>query len=265
MRIKVSFRHSRKRTYLPINTNYFLVKLINGLTDDYHRYLNSLIPGNNYRKSFDMYTFSQLIIPEREIVNFKLGILSPEFYWYISSPYYQFLGIVAKELREQRVVQICNNFFEVTKVQFINAPKFEKSEAQFTCLSPVAVYRQSFQDRHWSTYQFNGGYILPNDKNYFSFLEKDLVYKYNLLNEQPREHIKFELEFDKRYLRKKHNKITKVITLNGKDTPGTDQVRGVLAPLKIKAEPEVLQVIYDAGLGQLNNLGFGMVETVTSR
>ncbi|HID38785.1 MAG TPA: hypothetical protein EYP36_04630, partial [Calditrichaeota bacterium] len=92
--------------------------------------------------------------------------------------------------------------------------------------------------------------------SFFSHI-KNRYKKINIFTK--RDHLDFELEFDKEYLKRRRNKITKVITLEGEEQ---EQIRGVLAPLSIKAEPEILRLIYDMGLGQLNNWGFGMVERV---
>ncbi len=262
MRIKIYFSNPDGKTYLPINTNYYLVRLIEYLTFEYRRYLNSLVSYDNRQRQFNMYTFSQLIIPERKITDYKLGILSKEFYWYIASPFYQFLGIIARELRNRKVVKIYNKWFPVTQVRFICSPSFESSEARFTCLSPIAVYRQDFNDRPAHSYQFNGGYILPDQKEYLEYIEKDLLTKYRILQGKPKKDIKMDLQFDQNYIVRRNNKITKVIALeNGNSFK--EYIRGVLAPLQIKAEPEILQLIYDSGLGQLNNLGFGMLETIS--
>ncbi len=263
MRIKIYFTNPDKITYLPINTNYYLVRLLEQLTYEYRRYLKSLVPSDQHTSLFNLYTFSQLIVPERKIKDFKIGIQSNEFFWYVASPYYQFLGLLAKELRNRQRVKIYNKWFPVKHVRFICSPEFESSEARFTCLSPIAVYKQQFNNRHPSAYQFNGGYILPDNDEYKKYIERDLVYKYNILAGQHRKHLDMELEFDQNYIRKRKNRITKVITLENGDTL-KEQIKGVLAPLKIHAEPEILQMIYDTGLGQLNNLGFGMLETVAN-
>ncbi len=257
MRIKITFETRNQTTFLPINTNYYLYQLINELTHDYRRYLCALVPGRSKWKKFDLYTFSQLIIPERVIRDYEIGINSPEFYWYISSPFYQFLGILAKELRERKTVRINDKRFRVGEVNFYPSPDFSSSSARFTCLSPVAVYRKQVMDR-FERNNFSMS-VLPDESEYIYFLQKDLLYKHNILRNEKRDHLDLELEFDKDYLRRRRNKITKVIRLEGEDQ---EQIRGVLAPLSIKAEPDILRLIYDMGLGQLNNWGFGMVEKV---
>ncbi|MHB2154627.1 CRISPR-associated endoribonuclease Cas6 [Calditrichota bacterium LG24] len=256
MRIKVTFKNPKRKTVLPINTNYYLVKLIKHLTYEYRRYLTSLLPGERANKDFDVYTFSQLIIPERKIEDFMIGILSPEFHWYISSPYYQFLGILAKEFRTQKKVKIYNTFFEVEAVRFVPVPEFSDSEVQFTCLSPMTVLKKEGNNG-----QTRKKYILPDQDDFYQALEKDLKYKYNVINKKQIDKIDFDLEFDQEYVKRKNNRITKVITLES-ESRAQEQVRCVLAPFKIKASPEVLQMIYDAGIGQMNSMGFGMVEIV---
>lgn len=259
MRIKVTFKNPKRKTVLPINTNYYLVKLIKYLTYEYRRYLASLLPADREGKDFDMYTFSQLIIPDRKIENFMIGILSPEFYWYVSSPYYQFLGVLAKELRTQKRVKIYNTYFEVTAVNFVPVPEFSENEAQFTCLSPMTVLKKEGNNGH--SYK---KYIFPDQEDFYQTLEKDLKNKLKLINKKEIDKLDLKIEFDPAYVKKKNNRITKVITLEG-DSKIQEQVRCVLAPFKIKAEPEILQMIYDAGIGQMNSMGFGMVELVNHK
>jgi len=256
MRIKVTFKNPKRKTVLPINTNYYLVKLIKYLTYEYRRYLSSLLPAERAGKEFDVFTFSQLIIPERKIEEFMIGILSPEFHWYISSPYYQFLGILAKELKTQKRVKIYNTYFEVESVRFVPVPEFSENEAQFTCLSPMTVLKKEGNNGH--SYK---RYVFPDQEDFYQTLEKDLMAKFKIINKKEIEKIDFNIEFDKEYIKRKNNRITKVITLES-DSRIQEQVRCILAPFKIKAEPEVLQMIYDAGIGQMNSMGFGMVEIV---
>ncbi len=256
MRIKVTFKNPKRKTTLPINTNYYLVKLIKNLTYEYRRYLSSLLPKEKHERGFDVYTFSQLIIPDRKIEDFMISVLSAEFYWYVSSPYYQFLGILAKELRTQKRVRLYNDYFEVKNVHFVPVPEFSENEAQFTCLSPMTVVKKEGRNGHTIK-----RYIFPDQEDFYSTLEKDLKYKFKIINKKKIDKIDFNMEFDQEYVKRKNNRITKVITLE-REKRNQEQVRCVLAPFKIKAAPEVLQMIYDAGIGQMNDLGFGMVEIV---
>lgn len=261
MRIKITFSNPHQETQIPINTNYYLVRLIDNLTFEYRRYLQSLPGTSEHHGKFDLYTFSQLLVPKRKIVDNKISILSSEFHWFIASPFHQFLGLIAKQLRDRKTVKLYKHHFEVRSIHFVDAPEFNYAEARFTCLSPVAVYRQRRRSKRRNPLHLKAGYILPNDQDYLSFIKKDLIYKYQLIEHNSIDDMDFDLQYDADYIRKRNNRITKVITLeNGDRLP--EQVRGVLAPLKVKADPRFLRIMYDSGLGQLNNLGFGMLETV---
>ena len=194
-----------------------------------------------------------------KIEDFMISILSPEFYWYVSSPYYQFLGVLAKELRTQKRVKIYNTFFEVAAVNFVPVPEFSENEAQFTCLSPMTVLKKEGNNGH--SYK---KFIFPDQEDFYQILENDLKSKFKLINKKEIDNFDFNIEFDQAYVKRKNNRITKVITLEG-DSRFQQQVRCVLAPFKIKAEPEILQMIYDTGIGQMNSMGFGMVEIVDKK
>jgi CRISPR-associated endoribonuclease Cas6 len=259
MRLKVTFVNSKKaEIVIPINTNYYLVKIINELIYEYKYYLLALLPDRINKRFFDQYTFSQLIIPKRIVATNIITILSDNFYWYISSPYFQFLGILAKELRERRWIKVKNSRLDIEMVEYMGTPEFTDDTARFTCLSPVAVSRQ-YSPGFVQDYHSNKSlYILPGEEEYLEHIEMDLLQKYNKFQKQKKERINFNLEFDQNYLRKRNNRITKIIRLEREDN--SVNVMGILAPFCIKADPDVLQMIYDLGLGQFNSLGFGMVE-----
>jgi len=264
MRIKITFSNPHKETQIPINTNYYLVRLIDNITLEYRRYLQSLLGNDRHKGKFDLYTFSQLLVPKRKIVDSNIRILSSEFHWFIASPFHQFLGLIAKQLRDRKTIKLYKHHFGIRSIQFVDAPEFNNSEARFTCLSPVAVYRQRRMSKKRNPLHLKAGYILPNEQDYLTSIKKDLIYKYKLIEHNSIDDMDFDLQYDADYIRKRNNRITKVITLeNGDRMP--EQVRGVLAPLKVKADPQFLRIMYDSGLGQLNNLGFGMLETVQSQ
>jgi len=134
MRIKITFNNEAE-TYLPINNNFYLSRLIHELIYGYGKYLQSLSARERRTKPFDMFTFSQLIIPYRQIVDWEIGILSDEFYWYIASPYPQFLGIIAMRLRELKKARIYKQNFRVERVEFMPEPDYGRATRWLTCLT----------------------------------------------------------------------------------------------------------------------------------
>lgn len=260
MRIRVVFKNEKRNSYVPINTNYYLAEALQRINRRYQSFLQTLIP-REFRQdlSFDMYTFSQLIIPEREIRGSRLVIQSKEFYWYVSSPFHQYLGLVAREFRNRANLSIGRKRFEIEKIEFLRSPSFNQHGVKFTCLSPISLHR----DRHIKLKGRNGinSYVLPDHADFLTSLRDDIRFKYRVVKGENLKQIPVKFSFDKSYLRKRNNKITKLIAIENKHYR-TDYVRGFLAPFKMEAEPEILQLIYDTGLGQFTKMGFGMVEWV---
>jgi CRISPR-associated endoribonuclease Cas6 len=263
MRIQITLRDKKRISYLPINTNYYLADLLSKLTKNYESLLKSILPTNgcNHEK-FNFYTFSQLIIPNRKIEKSKIAIYSAELYWYVSSPFPLYLEILAKELLRRKWVNIADNRYETRSIKFLHTPSFNGEEVHFTCLSPVTILRNG--DTNLRGKLTLESFLFPEHKEFKIKLIDDIKLKYRLLKGRDLDDILFEFTIDSHYLRKRNNKISKLIAIEkNKETP--DYIRGFLAPFKVKTAPEILRLIYDAGLGQFNPLGFGMIATIPAR
>jgi len=260
MRIRVTFKNNNVTSSLPINTNYYLSETLQQISYEYNSFLYSLIP-RRYRngRAFDFFTFSQLLIPKRKIINRKIVVMSKEFHWYISSPFHQFLGIIAHGLRKRGKIRIRNQVYEIERVAFLKSPKFSEEGMRFKCLSPVII--QLTKNENIQGVRTLGNFILPDDEKFIDKVREDIEYKFRMVKGYSLRKLDFKMRFDERYLQSRDFKITKLVAIERK-RHRPDMVRGFLAPFYIKARPEVLQLIYDTGLGDLNKLGFGMVERV---
>lgn len=260
MRIKVILRNRESSSFLPVNTNFYLSQVVQSLIRGHEKYLASLLPYNGISPAeFDFFTFSQLMVPKRRIEANRLFIQSRRFSWSISSPFPQFLAIVRESLVRRRAIRIAGNRYEVASVQYLPEQRFEECRARFTCLSPVTV----MNDRNalLQGKQTLDNFVLPEQRQFVARLEEDITFKYNLLRKTSRRRIEIGLQLDYEYLRKHHFKVWKLIALEN-HTDEHDYVRGFLAPFQVQAEPDVLNLIYDTGLGQFNRMGFGMIERV---
>jgi len=259
MRLQVYFTNPHKNVLLPINNNHTLARVIKKLA-------SGILPDEEYSGQAGgrrMYTFSQLIIPERKIVNDKIAILSESFHWFIASPDENFVNRLAQAFNENNMVDICGFNFPVEFVKVAKTPAFSDGDNLFTCLSPVTVfcYNQANNDQFVHQNRRRRQYLFPEDEQYYHCLRSELKIKLIRMGIQIQDNFKFTIRLDREYLKKKNYRITKMIKI--KDEFGNDlMVKGVLAPLRIKARPDILQVIYDTGLGQMNEYGFGMLEKV---
>lgn len=259
MRLQVFFSNPHKEVLLPINNNHTLAAVIKKLIDA----KNAADENSGPDMENTLFTFSQLIIPERQIVKDKIAILSDSFHWFIASPDEQFLRMLAESFHETRSIEICGFLFPVDFIKLAETPSFSEGDDLFTCLSPVTVfqYEQPMQLQNTRKTGSKRQYLFPNDDAYYHYLKHELKKKLIRMGILIQENFKFNIKLDQEYLRKKKYRVTKKINI--KDENGNDlEVKGFLAPVRIKARPEILQVIYDTGLGQMNEFGFGMLEKV---
>jgi CRISPR-associated endoribonuclease Cas6 len=263
MRIRITFRDRQLISYLPVNTNYYLANLLDKMMGKHTAYLKSLIPDRHQNgQKFDLYTFSQLIIPSRRVEHKKIAVYSPEIYWYISSPCHQFISLLAKEFRLRRQVTIAGNSYLVKEFQFLKMPKFTAENEKFTCLSPISLARNDTSPLGGKLTLDN--FLLPDNCHFNERLIASIVSKVNCTTNSQKVDLKFSLEFDKKYLERKKNRISKLIAIeNSRKRPV--YIRAVLAPFRISTTPEILPIIYDTGIGSFTTMGFGMIQKVHSR
>ena len=263
MRIRITLRDRKRISYLPINTNYYLADLLSKLTKNYETYLKSFLPKKLYKSErFNFYTFSQLIIPNRKIEKSSLAVYSPELYWYVSSPFTQYLEVLAEELYKRKWIIIANNRYELRSIEFMQAPSFNGDEVHFTCLSPITILCNGNTNLRGKLTLDN--FLFPEHKDFKTKLIDDIKHKYEVLTDCRLNNISFEFDFDAHYLKKRNNKISKLIAIE-KNKQSPDYIRGFFAPFKVKTNPDILNLIYDTGLGQFNSMGFGMVAKVTPK
>ena len=263
MRIRITLRDRKRISYLPINTNYYLAELLGKLTKNYESFLVSLLPEKLQKSGkFNFYTFSQLIIPNRKIEKSRLAVYSPELCWYVASPFIQYLEIVAEELYKRKWIIIADNRYELRSIEFLKTPSFNGNEIHFTCLSPIAVLCNGDTNLRGKLTLDN--FLFPEHKDFKPKLIEDIKLKYILLMGDRLKNIFFEFEFDAEYLRKRKNKISKLIAIE-KNKHAPDYIRGFFAPFKVKTEQKILNLIYNIGLGQFNFMGFGMIAKVSQK
>jgi CRISPR-associated endoribonuclease Cas6 len=195
-------------------------------------------------------------------VNSKIAVYSPELYWYIASPFHQFISILAKEFRLRKQVKIAGNSYVVSEFQFLKQPSFSSGDEKFTCLSPISLIRDNNLKLGGKLSLKN--FLLPDDADYKERLIDDTFYKLDRLTNKKFKRKRFSLEFDEKYIEQKNYKISKLIAIE-KNKKKNHYIRAVLAPFKISTTPDILKLIYDTGLGSFTTMGFGMIRKVKTK
>jgi CRISPR-associated endoribonuclease Cas6 len=175
------------------------------------------------------------------------------------------IAFYAPEDIEQYVLTIFNNqefklgesrskvAIRVEEVIPVDMPDFQQNQkTKFTCLSPMLISAPGNPNTEV--------FISPDQKDFDKVFFKSLMFKYANL-------VKFmssgsanglsslnDLQF--RLINKPKARIIKIRT----DTPHQKAVKGFIFDFELKAPVELLKIGYNAGFGDLNNLGFGCCE-----
>lgn len=263
MRLRVMFELSRE-ALIPLNHQYALSSLTYGLlkssSPEYARFLHEdgyQLEGDSQGRHFKLFTFSGLRVPanrrrvEGDCLRVRPGIIE----WLVSSPRDDFLLHSATGLLAAgHTLKICHVELTITEVSALPEPEFSLSPMRFTCLTPIVA---SVPRPEGKTY-----YLRPSDGEEFSeAVRANLIRKFRLLNEDkmPTDE-SFSLEFDSEYLADpKHRGGTKKISIKEID------IVGAFCPFEVTGSPELIRVGYQAGFGEKNSVGFGMVEIVGGR
>jgi len=104
-------------------------------------------------------------------------------------------------------------------------------------------------------------YLFPGDQEFERVVLDNLCRKYQVLygQEFSCNSDQFSFGIDQAYVERMHGKIQKLIALKEGRSDET-MVKGTLAPFRLKAPKELIEVGYECGFGEKNSQGFGMVK-----
>ena len=194
-----------------------------------------------------LFTFSQLLISSRRTAQGRLegrGTLS----LLISSPITEFMENLVHGFLTQPELLLCDQRFRLQRLEALPRPVLGE-EANFTCLSPIVVSRGG--EKHAA--------YLPYDSPQLSqAVRQNLQRKLRLIG-RPKEEARLELYFDQDYIQSKQGQVYRLVDYKG------IKIKGILSPFKARGDRELLEVGYEAGFGEKNSLGFGMVEVARER
>ena len=243
MRLKISLSASRKNYFIPFNYNNVLQSIIYRKIRDLY-----LAAKLHFSMDFKFFTFSQLFIPKRKLVDNGFISENGKFHFFISSPNdYLIQSMVEGYLRDPEVIFMNKNLL-VENVQLLELPKFKKRMRMKT-MSPL-VARIKREDRG----KFRIRDLDPGDLRFYTGIQKNLIRKYKAYygDYEWNEYVQIVPEIGS--VQKKKIAIKK-------DDQKTFQTAYNMY-FEIKADKRLLEFAYDCGLGERNSMGFGMVRTL---
>ncbi len=269
MRLKLVLKQNKSNQLIPINYQYaissFIYRTIEVSDNKYSAWLHSsgFMSGS---KKFKLFTFSKLNI--REVTNQNLYGMT---YLNIGSPEMELIVSMLSEktvenfiigmFQKQSFKFYDNNVeskFDIKSVEMIPEPEF-KEEMTFKTISPIVLSRRTIHNGKESQ-----EYLSPVVEEYHKYLGKNLEEKFLAVMQSKgdADYTNTDLGFFTNSSLRSFQIIgeskSKLITIK-EGTSEESKVKGYYCTFRIKSDPRILRIGYEAGFGKNCSLGFGCV------
>lgn len=244
MRLEITLQ-AEKAIELPLHYNYIVQSFIyanlpSKLADKLHS------EGFPYEKrSFRLFTFSRIIAKAQRDGD-KLIFPSP-LTLIVSSPYLDFLEGLVETLVRLRTFQLAKNEIYLDWIAVKFTPQVREEET-IRMLSPMTVYSTLLTPTGGrKTYYYN-----PKEEEFSRLIRDNLIKKYKVIYGEYTGSEEFAIEPIR--VRREDEKI-----INYKGT----WIKGWMGIYKIRGDPQLIRLGWDAGLGAKNSQGFGCFEILS--
>lgn len=261
MRFKLVLRVNREKygDCIPINYQYeasaAIYKILSRADNEYAVWLHDNGFQLDNGKKFKLFTFSRLIIKNKQIIrnSGRIKILSDTIEWQISFLPEKSTQKFIEGLFLNQIFEIGDNKsavqFHITCVEAMQEPDYCE-EMEFNTQSPICIKFKNEDGRidYLSPSDVRAPYLLFNGllDRYKTFYGKSLPCS--------SEECKFEILSEP--------KSSLILIKAG--TKDQTRVRGYLCRFKVKAPVEIMKIIYSSGIGVQTSVGFGCVEVKSS-
>ncbi len=270
MRIKLTLIPTQKKCAIPINYQYPLsaaiYKILYSASSEYANFLHEKGYISEKGKPLKLFTFSYLYIPNVSFINnmlFAYGARPCTLF--VSSPLIEdFIQNFVVGLFTNQEIAIGNNQtvgrFLITQVESIATPEFSDSE-NFKCLSPFVLSTMKMKNNKLMPH-----YYRPDDAELAEAIRGNLIQKYQTVYKKVPENDCFSFEFDKEYVSRKGgmDKITKLITIKENNEYEQTKIKAIFSPFHFSGSTELMQIAWEAGVGNYCSQGFGMIDLANS-
>lgn len=256
MRLKLILEQIESSQEIPINYQYFLssfiYRTIETSNNDYSKWLHDkgFLLG---KKTFKFFTFSMLNIPERRIENNVIHVLSHRIDFVLSMLSLESMNNLIIGMFEKSRMKIKDADFRIRYAEKIPEPFYE-DEMKFKTLSPVVISKRVEYDG-----KISERYMKPDEDDYPEYIKKNLEEKYLTYcsNFGIKVSDKGLESFELMNLEKQ-----KLITIRA-GTSSETRVKAFTMTFKLRGNPDIMRVGYEAGIGKLCSQGFGCVRVIS--
>ena len=237
MRLRITLTAKKLPAFLDFNHNYWLASMI-------YRAIERADPELSLElhkpTGFKFFTFSRLMVKDRKfrIAGERMEMLTPEVYFFFSSPRKYLCACLVDGLLQKPEVKIGDEEFSVSEVKVLKEKEVGSKE-RFVTLSPINV-----------TTSGNGRAVdlYPDNPKFYENVKDNLIKKYTAFYGKEPEDTDLEIKVVK----------AKPVRIKVKDT----YHRASLMVFDAEGSKELLEMGYQAGFGSKNSMGFGMVKVV---
>ncbi|MCA6074939.1 CRISPR-associated endoribonuclease Cas6 [Fulvivirga sedimenti] len=252
MRVRIIFLLKNRGSHIPFHHQYLLAQMIKGV----------LMKGSDEKYiNYSFYNFSGLK-GQTKISRKGLHYYSSRVTLVLSSPSKDFIDYFLANLFDFPKVELGALALQPEFVELEEAVEMGEY-GKFICISPLVLMNSSFND---STAK---RFIPPETDSFSDLLYESTIQRMastgDFTDEQIASFYKFQLIPDKNYIarltaqQKKYARIYPVF-----DQDVKYEVRGYTFPFTLYAAPEVLDFVFNCGLGQFTHKGFGMLDVANS-
>ncbi|WP_321437024.1 CRISPR-associated endoribonuclease Cas6 [uncultured Bacteroides sp.] len=240
---------------LPLNYQYELsaviYKILSSASEEYASWLHD----NGFTldgKRFKLFTYSRLFIPSYAIDKKRARIIinSDAVEWYVSFLPEESTEKFVQGVFMNQTFQLGNQSdlvqFHVQSIEVLPAPQFE-DEMIFETLSPICISQHEDSGKT--------SYLSPSDEWAEESILSSLLNRYQAFYGIPyagAQDFRFNVL----------NTPKSVLITFKANTPEETKVRGYMCRFKIKADKELMKIMYESGVGMKGSQGWGMVKTI---
>lgn len=255
MRLKVSLEPQAKNYLIPINYQYQLSSAVYNVmrmgSEEYATWLHEVGYSDESGKRIKLFSFSNLYFENYQIIGNEVRT-DGKAHFYFSTPYEtKSMDVFVQGIMKNQDLSLRFNKSEfhyfINSVEIIKPPKFDE-EMTYKLITPMTVSTMIEINNERKVY-----YIRPDDNRFIDAIKSNLFRKFRLL------HHKEYCDILKISIVEPNRISSKLIHIKEGRTDET-QIKGFLMKLLVQCNNEMHQLIYDAGIGIQNSMGFGMVE-----
>jgi len=206
---------------------------------------------------FKFFTFSWLQFPHKKVTGPALTITSPEFHWYISSPWEEFVRNLVNGLLESGTLRLGEHNFPITQTEtlpdIIASGAKQSQTIKLSCLSPIVITTKKEYKGKLAKYYYKPA---DNPDEISDKIRQNLLNKYESFYGKKPEDTSLKIEFDKNYLKKPGAQVLSHYIKNNLDI----KIPAIMCPFAAIGSLELIRFGYECGFGELNSAGFGMVK-----